>query len=1196
MPSQPEDLMNGAGPFAVSGEQIERLGERFTMFVNALLDAEGRSGDLVGYALRTHSRDNTADGGVDAHVESAVGTPWIPAGESAWQFKRSDLAPAECKAELRGARWARDLVTRGATYFLVLGARLGAERIEARRVALAEEAADLALGVGEESFVVIDGDMLARWATEFPSLAISSALVGRELAIVEFDLWSRSNRHLDQWVSSASRDAAIELLRRSLVDDGPPDVRVFGPSGNGKTRMVMEALRGEWAPLVAYIAEADRASDVPFNVLLRTERPVILVIDECDDRRHEKLAEQIPAGSPLRLITIGGLQEHQLRSPIVEVGALEDDGLQGFLGTNYPGLWPEARRFIVEISTGNVRTAQILADRILRAGAAHAAELIQAADLAELVADLLPEGRPFFLSTILALVERVGWDRELRGQLETLAAFAGATPEELDQVGRDLEERGLLTRQGRYRLVAPHPVAVVLAARAWQDMAGRIVDELLPELDTEMALGLMTRAAHLGSYEPARRELRRLMQPDGPLGSLASIEERNLGRFLTQLAIVAPDETTRHIARLLEAEPTEVLEGATGSRRDLVWTIEKLAWHSSSFELAADSLVRLALAENEAYSNNATGVWISLFGTLLPATAASPDQRRAYLLARAQNPDDRVRELVVKACERGLNFHESVSVSGELQGGVLVEPRGTARTHAERGEYQRGLIELLGHLVGDESAVVSARAVGVLVGAVHPWIDDAEVGGALADALIALDDEAQRNVRRTIEYIRGLLERHPNPLLLQAIDALDERLPAASALEQLRILLDTATWLLDDDEPKARLRALLTEVAETNHLDSVLCWLRETEINGAWQLGQALHDLDADQTDVYRALVESAATNLGAIAGYLTAQAERGDEEAFDRLLDGEAAVAMGAVENLALTVRGPTTERAMRRVIRLVGDIPVAQAARASFSWPRRISDDEASEVLDVLMARVAAQEDYDAVVDWASLAIYDTPVSDRMRAQLFALVMLVQQYPDVGRQRWDWSRIAARAAADHPVEVASAIFDRINQGLLTLDSDPEAAALCDATRLAPGEIWADLAHRLEQEGWRLAMVLRGWFLNCVPIDVLRGWVGDSVERARVVAGIAEPGRDRPTDVGLFLLGVFGDDDVVRGELAGQFQSGSFVGPWSDTLRTQMAQLRGWSADDGLPSGVRNWADALADGLEPRLEEALRREEEGGW
>src|SRR6266508_1640704 len=190
--------MNGAvGPFDVTGEQIERLGASFTTFVNALLDAEVRSGDIVGYTLRTHSRDSTADGGVDAHIESTAGTAWIPAGETAWQFKRSDLEPAECKEELRGARWARELVSRGASYFLVLGERLGAERIARRRDALIEEAGDLGLRAPDEAFVVIDGDMLARWASEFPSLAISAMLVGRELAVMEFALWSRSIRHQD---------------------------------------------------------------------------------------------------------------------------------------------------------------------------------------------------------------------------------------------------------------------------------------------------------------------------------------------------------------------------------------------------------------------------------------------------------------------------------------------------------------------------------------------------------------------------------------------------------------------------------------------------------------------------------------------------------------------------------------------------------------------------------------------------------------------------------------------------------------------------------------------------------------------------------------------------------------------------------------------------------------------------------------
>lgn len=75
-----------------------------------------------------------------------------------------------------------------------------------------------------------------------------------------------------------------------------------------------------------------------------------------------------------------------------------------------------------------------------------------------------------------------------------------------------------------------------------------------------------------------------------------------------------------------------------------------------------------------------------------------------------------------------LSIHESVTVSGELQGGVLVAPRGQVRDERSRGEYQRTLIELLSELAAHDDEVTARRAAEVLASALHPHIDDPQVG------------------------------------------------------------------------------------------------------------------------------------------------------------------------------------------------------------------------------------------------------------------------------------------------------------------------------------------------------------------------------------------------------------------------------------------------------------------------------------
>src|SRR4051794_34542080 len=121
-----------------------------------------------------------------------------------------------------------------------------------------------------------------------------------------------------------------------------------------------------------------------------------------------------------------------------------------------------------------------------------------------------------------------------------------------------------------------------------------------------MSLALFKRVADLGPFDPARSALRRLLSIESPFGTLSAIESSHQGRHLTQLAIVLPGEVTAHLSELIEASSLDELRSATQSRRDLVWTLEKLVWHRATFTQAADALLRMALAENESYGNSAT--------------------------------------------------------------------------------------------------------------------------------------------------------------------------------------------------------------------------------------------------------------------------------------------------------------------------------------------------------------------------------------------------------------------------------------------------------------------------------------------------------------------------------------------------------------------------------------------------------------
>lgn len=1185
------------GPFDISAARITSLGVRFTPFVNRLLDLEVRSNALAGHLLSVNVNETTPDGGVDASVRDASSSDFIPTGDSAWQFKRSGFGPKPCADEFAKAAWAHEFVDGGGSYVIVIAAALPDNLIERRRQAVAATAMDLGLiDVDDRDRIrVYDANALGRWASRFPALAVSGLAGGPGSDAVDFDRWAAGRTHTVAWAAEAARDAAIEDIRRQVASDGVVEIRVQGDSGVGKTRLVLEALRDEsLAPLVVYVADERAVGGDLLAHLVSDGRTAILVVDECPAERHIKLVERLPADPAIKLVTIGDVGPAVSRGPVIGLPPVDDEATGEFLKLNFPLLSPEARRFVADHSRGNLRWTIVLADRVLQAPVAHAADLIGRNDITQFVVDLLPEGRDFLSAALLALLERIGWDADRRYQLELLASFAALQLADLESAGAALSDRGLLNRLGRYRSVTPHPLAVFLAAEGWRQFGARLITELLPQLDDGMALSFFRRVADLGRFEPVTSALPQLLAPTGPFGSLERLEEGGVGRILTQLAIVLPDAVALHLGELIEQAGTETLTGQRQSRRDLVWTLEKLAWHTRTFESAADSLLKLALAENETYANNATGTWLDLFGTMLPGTSAAPRDRLHYLLQLSTSPEPAVRSLVIQAASRAFAHHESITVSGELQGGVLVEPRGTPRTWSEAGEYRNEMIRLLGGLAKDQDPSIADAAEGALVGAIHAVIDDPLSGETLADALVDLSAEGVRKVRAEAEHLVALYGRHDREdrNVRERLETLLERLPEPSPTETLIVRSQLRRWDFPDGELPQRLATSMRQLSSDELVDVLGDLLSTPDVPAAWEVGYAAAEID-QREEVLSVLVSGYNTNPNALLGFLV-RAQSDNEFVFEEFLGSEAAADLTLRDKVSLGSHGPATPGVRELVGRGLRELPVATAISASFGWHRNLDEAGMLALLNDWLDRVASQHDYSALVDWLNLALHpESTVPSTMRDSVWRLIERRREYPDLGHETWDWTRLAAGYVADRPRELAVLILDLVDGRDVMLHESDDQSKLLGECAAADPQVWAEVARRLEAGSWLLQMELRTWFLHRVPPEIVDAWVDGDVARARLVASIAPVGGSTPSPYARLLLERFGEDEEVKSSLYGSLVTGFWTGNESDRIAGQIERLNAWRASGTEPLGVRNWAREVVASLEKAKQRALQREAE---
>jgi len=1192
--------MANFGPFSVAPEQISGLGgANFAQFVVRLLQTEASAHAMNGALLETTYQENAADGGVDAELRHASATKWIPAGESAWQFKAADLRPAACASELNGATRAIEVLRAHGKYRLVLGTTLTPQKIAKRREALVRAAQELGIALADDSIEVLNADNLAEWVENYPGLAVNSVLRGTGAIGQSFEEWARSHQHQTTWVASPIRDAQIQDVREVITGSGQLDVHITGVSGLGKTRLVMEAVRGQqFEPLVVYAPSADQFEVVNLIQLQSQGRTSVVVIDECDGKQHELYAGILQTGANIRLVTIGEPGGRATRSPMIDLAPLAGDAMAELLRQNQPQLWPEAERVVVEVAAGNVDYALKAARAVVAQRLSSAGVLIRESDIKDFITANLPEGSLFLACCALALFSRIGHDADVASELSLIAAGLDINENDLRAAASSLQAQGLLSKQGRFRSVAPHPLAVYLASRAWDALGDVVIGRLLPMLNADLAERLFRRAADIGEFAATSPAVTKLLAGDGPLRSFDSMVSAENAGLLVHFAVMSPVAVANRMEQLLQATSEDELRAASWARRDLVWALEKIAWHSRTFESAATSLLKLSVAEIENYSNNATGTWVELFGALLPGTAASPEVRIAYLREVAQSPDERDRRLAVAAAGRALSPQESIMVSGELQGGVVVEPRGRPATWGEVWNYKNAAIDVLAALANDSVPDVAAAAGKQLAEAIHGFLETPVIRDHLAKSSAMLPASVVRDMRTQVASLHALFERvdidDDRPAGLEQFES---QLPPESAADRLWTVASLQPWDREEADLVAELVAAATALNTSDPAGALRDLLVGTGVPAAYAIGKAIVSVSNNPASASERLLPLVdGPNIPAVVGFLAARVAAGDDGAFDAFVDDHE---FSALVKLQLTVSGTRTVRAVERVKELDALVGPADSARLLFGW---IRDDDPAAFGDRVsgwLDRVESQADYNAAIDVAVFYLHNKPASiAELDPVLERLVWKRSDFPAVGQQAWDWVQLARRQVGRDPVVLVTAMAELIQaRAIDVFAGSQESALLRDAVRLGGESAWLVLAERvLTKRSWLLEHALNGWFANVVPLDVVKRWVGSDVERARVLVSVVSPRGSVVPEVVVYLLDEFGGDDRVDSGLVGGFISGSWSGKTSDHIAGQIAELERWVSAAGQSAALKRWARKLLLSLEARRQEAVRREEEGEW
>lgn len=732
--------------FEANANQIEYLDQsQLVDLLRRLIQAELNKNSIPLRSGTAPAQITIADGGDDARVSWSGGpneTDWLPSRFSIFQSKKGTTFPAGLKAETQDKssqgtnapilnEALGKAISQSGSYVIITSTPVVGTKLDRRIKAIQEGISDTGNDPSLLSSIQIyDCNRLAAWTNTHPSVALWLNALQRNVYLggfQTFEDWGRApeiseiefqqnddsrfvakGNEIQTWKNednSISQEKSFDEIRKVistfLLTRGKA-VRVVGPSGYGKTRLVYQLI----ANLVALPQDTLSESQIIYCLfedvkdrLLNIAREIVdtgsnalLIVDDCPDHIHTKLSETVHRdGSRCHLITIGVETKAQgmRHNLIVELNAASNELISHIAEATNKQVSEKNASLIRDLSQGFPRMA-VFASRALEGGDEELSSVETL--ISRIVWGEHEIEQPAFESLqLLSLFTIVGMENDAAKELGEIADYCGKTARQIFIELRRFAERGVLFRQGDYGEVQPLPLAMRLSNQWLESNPTGTLEDLFRSLSEEMKLRMVGRLRWVSWSDKVSNFGRALLSEALP--DEAALDSEFGSKLLDRFVHLAPDATMEHLARLLAGKTIDELASFGRGRRYTIWALEKLVFRRQTFDAGARLLLKLGAAENENWSNNASGQFTGLYHLYLSGTEARPEEKLIVLDDGLDDTDERVRKLCVDALNRMLeNLHFTRSGGSELIGAGKALQDWEPKTYEEIFGYFRAAL------------------------------------------------------------------------------------------------------------------------------------------------------------------------------------------------------------------------------------------------------------------------------------------------------------------------------------------------------------------------------------------------------------------------------------------------------------------------------------------------------------------------
>ena len=980
--------MNHDTIFTVRNEDLTRLNQNTSVeFFQKLLWAEARQLGIEISKINVSSQVNIPDGGVDATVDDMQieeGQGIIKQGKTSYQIKAGTSFKPWQKSTIEReifdrkgnlGKSIRACLDDNGTYILVCTGRdLGDSQ---HRDALKHIEDFLKeCGYSNPKVEVWSQNTLIGFLQVFPSLALQVNRSDR-LDFQTHQSWSNNSDMQVPFVAAEAQDELIEKIRNELRQNYDTiHVRVLGEPGIGKTRLVLEATRTEdLAPLVIYCPAAQfRGSDLMREILREDSQfSAIVVIDECDPSSSSDFWDKLRHRGPrIKLISI--YNEQEVRAGGItyhDTLPLNDEQIRSIIQKHITTISnAEADRW-GELCGGSPRVAHVIGENLVN----HPEDLLKPPSTVNIWERYVAAGddrektehRRLVLQ-YLALFKRFGYERAVAKGSQAIAekiekANRDITSHEFENIIYELRERRIL--QGESTLyITPKALQIWLWVQ-WWERHYRLFDleDFTEGLTPKLVEWFYEMFVYAAESDAASRIVEDLLGPNGPFRDNEYLKTRLGSRFFLALAEADPKSALRCLMRTMGTWDRDTLFQFTNGRRDVVWALEKIAMKRDLFVDAARLLLALGEAENEGWSNNASGVFAGLFspgrGKVAP-TEASPAERLPVLKEAFESGSKERRLLALKACHEGLEFEHFSRMSGAEYRGLrndtdFWEPK----TYGELFDAYRQVWQLLSEQLECLPEDEREEAIGILLQHAPRIARHPNLSNMVFDTIQMFSEKAYVDNRLLIKTVVEFLHHNGKELpddIRQRWEHLKDELIGSDFHSLMRRYVGTNLRVDAFDENEnyfeeghPQIHTLAQQAIEEPHLlQSELQWLVTAEAHNGYAFGYQLAKKD-DGFVILPTLLEAqrnAGENASAffLGGYFRSLFEV-DVTEWEKQLD---ALVENTVLNVLipdLTYRSGITDQAGLRLLKLAEEGVMPVNSFASF-FGSRVTDNLSDEV----------------------------------------------------------------------------------------------------------------------------------------------------------------------------------------------------------------------------------------------------------